>query len=257
MTRANDDGMNYRAPEGSQMQPSAGGPINGDYSRRKFLRAAVIGTAGVAGAAGVSGVVLARRGGSAPTLTKSTFLTTVSAGTSFMPCFEDTTFSDVSALGGTSGNNYTSSYFAVLGIHSLPQGATYTINVQQQVNSDGYKDIQQPPTGNGKTPDDAPFAYQSKNGSVLIYYETAGSLAADCPYSKPDGTANVNAAAVPVSFTPAGSGTTDVLFFLHLSWGADTPTSTETVDIQISVYAGSSTSGTLLFQQALPITANA
>lgn len=262
MPRGNDDGTNDRAPEGTQMPTSPGGPGHDDYSRRKFLRAAVIGTAGVAGAAGVGGFVLAQRGGSlAPGLVRIGVLSTISAHTTYTPCFEDTGFNDVDTLSGSGGSyNANASYFAVLGIHSLPQGATFTIDVQQELvgDSHGYQPIQGQVTGKNTTPGYAPFAYQSNGNNALAWYEKAGSIAAACPYSKPsaDTTADAKGSGAPFTFAPSGTGTTDVTFFLHLSWGASVPTSSETVNIQISLYAGSSASGTPLFQQVLPLTVN-
>jgi hypothetical protein len=58
--------MNVAEDNNVEQSPTDG--LNDEQSRRRFLRAAVIGAAGMAGAAGVAGLALARSGTNSPAI---------------------------------------------------------------------------------------------------------------------------------------------------------------------------------------------
>ncbi len=257
------------------MPASGGGPLNDEYSRRKFLRAAVVGTAGVAGAAGVAGVVLTQHG-SGPGLLSTHAFPLTSVHPTYTPCLENTFCGTAGDSGcasvGTlcSTDDYAQSYFAVLAITNLALNTTYTFDLEQQVNSTssaGWQPIHAKVTGQNHSPDTQPWCYQagSNGGNVIFYYvdPTKGTnpiQSSDCPYQQPANASQVTGGttgsdSVPATFTtpssvPSGAGTVDVLIFVHLSWGATTPSSTEHVYLRYELFAGSTESGTALYDNS-------
>lgn len=264
MPSGNDDGMNYRAPEGSQMPASSGGYGSDEYSRRKFLRAAVIGTAGVAGAAGVAGVVLAQRGGSvAPGIISIRQVSGTSDG-DYKALFEDTncgtgkTSTEAAQCGNYTGSNTFTvnqngkttepgSFFVVLAIHGLPGqagGTTYSILAQEKLSTEPdtqYANI--PTSGNGSS--SQPFEYQQANSNVQIYEYPTGTIVgtgpyalSTAPYNSPSHTDSVDFANSPGN-TFQLTSTQDVLIFIHVNWGNKAGTiggtGTETIDFQITL----------------------
>lgn len=263
MPSGNDDSMNYRAPEGSQMPASSDGLGNDGYSRRKFLRAAVIGTAGVAGAAGVAGVVLAQRAGSAPGLLTIRQVSGTSDG-DYNALFEDTncgtgkTSTEAAQCGNYTGSNKFTvnqngkatnpgSFFVVLAIRGLPGqalGTTYSILAQEKLSTapdTSYATI--PTSGHGTS--SQPFEYQQANSNVQIYEYPTGTISGSgpfalstAPYNSPSHTDSVDVANGSTD-TFQLTSTHDVLIFIHVTWGNSAGkiggTGTETIDFRITL----------------------
>lgn len=260
-----DNHTNSLAPEGPDSSTSRDGMLTQDVSRRKFLRTAVIGTAGVAGAAGVAGIVLSQHG-SSPTLQSLGIYGTFSTN-SIDPVLEPTEQNAVvGTIGGTSGYNYNNAFWFAAVLRDLPAsttpGTTYTVQVLQSVNGGTYTAI-----GGGTST--APFVFGNGNGNgnfVQVYGITAGT-AGSSPYSFKtggtfaSGTSLASQNTLPVTFTltaPNNSVTGyDVGVFVHMKWGASNPTTDETVTLQVSVYSGSTATGTPLASNTVTINADA
>jgi hypothetical protein len=214
-----EDNQQHTDPE---QRPA--GMLDDPYSRRRFLRAAVVGTAGVAGAAGVAGVVLARNGGKAPSILKPFIgsLAQPSRETNQM-CFEDTNFNETTDIIIGSNGKVKGSFFVVFAMSDLPTDS-YSLEVTQQADGGPTTDI---------TSSSTPFAFASSGGQVLIYEEPAGTLPLPlaCPFTKPGGTATFNESTDPATFPVSGSAQ-DVLVFFHITWSGGTigsKGSTETI----------------------------
>ncbi|HEX8732320.1 MAG TPA: twin-arginine translocation signal domain-containing protein [Ktedonobacterales bacterium] len=228
------DDMNNLTPESQEPTVTFPSLLTAEQSRRRFLRTAVIGTAGVAGAAGVAGVILSQRG-TGPNLMVVADISGVSQS-HFHALFEDSDWVDYSSNSNKSFtiNNSTStspgSWFIVLGIQGLPAD-TYTISAVEKLSTAGsYSNI--PDKGSGTA--SLPFEYQSPgglNGNINIYTYTPGTISSTGPYT-PSGST--------VSYPPlTTSAAQDVVIFIHVNWNTggstETSTTTETIDFQISI----------------------
>lgn len=142
--------------QGANLEPEqqSGGMLKDPQSRRRFLRAAAIGTAGVAGVAGAVGVAQAT---GAPKILKNVLGVHPNAstpppppsvdgffeGTGPGPCLDPKTYTGSSGQGGI--NRYVVFY-----IKNLPQG-TYTFDVKQNIGA-GDVALAAPGTGTATQP---------------------------------------------------------------------------------------------------------
>lgn len=242
-----DNGVNSGQPEGPGTPTSQGGTFNQDVSRRKFLRAAVVGTAGVAGAAGVAGIVL--HNSTKPSMSNLGVYTGISTDPGYgylEPTEQDYDITQLPTTDTVSGKkvNYTSSFWLALGIPNLDVG-TYNVYVQQEVGTQGYLNIYPQLTGKNTSPDNQPFAYNTNGNNVQVFTSAANTIGTTGPYSFTKTETPVAAASsadpggalqfvVSSSATPPAT-TMDVRIFVHLSWGAAAPTTTETVYLKFTV----------------------
>jgi hypothetical protein len=201
-----------------EQQPS--GMLNDPYTRRRFLRAAVVGTAGVAGAAGVAGVALARNGGKAPTSLSHVF-----TDLTHPPIFDDTI--EETTLSGGCGNTYgkggvvNTEAFGMFLAEYLTAG-TYTFSLTQTFTPSGGSPtsgaIQQP----GTATTTLPWEYGDAGNAVFVDVGTPGSLTTAC-------TTSGTAVGTPFSSTDTVQwtlgGTSDVLIYVHLRYKGNKPAS--------------------------------
>jgi hypothetical protein len=159
MARGNEQDPNR------EQQPA--GNLDDPHSRRKFLRAAVVSTAGVAGAAGVAGVILARNGGSAPGVLTQTFVLAsgpqVSGIETACASFEDSHLTGTalsSACPDVSGLLTPSEYYFIFTAYDLPAG-TYSFDAGQFLAS--------PMPGPGPCPDSLSYTPFSSSSKPLEY----------------------------------------------------------------------------------------
>lgn len=250
------DDMNTPAPEDQDAPTVTNSLLSVEQSRRKFLRTAVIGTAGVAGAAGVAGIVLSQHG-SSPNLLTIAAISGVSDG-DYTMLFEDTecgTSGDANLCGDYSTNNFTvnqgghstnpGSFFIVLAIRGLPAD-TYTIGAQERISPAAFADI--PASGAGSSA--LPFEYQSagtpgNNAQTYIY--PTGTITGSGPYALTASPYNAPTT-TDSGATFTTSATQDVLIFIHVSWHnavtLGTTGTTETIEFQITLTGNSTGSAT-------------
>jgi hypothetical protein len=209
-------------------QHPAGIP-NDPYTRRRFLRAAVIGTAGVAGAAGVAGVARARSSGKAPS-----FLTHVliAQQQQTMPPTFAINFEDAALAGDSScssfygGGNGLERYFLFLG-SNLPAGS-YSFELTQQFfnppNAAG--DIQ--PTGTHSPT--LPWEYQGTQ-PISIDVEAPGSFSGSCAGAIPATALLFGPPSSPPPIVKFSLGaTSDALIYVHLVYDG-TPTTGDMITL--------------------------
>jgi hypothetical protein len=183
------------------------GILNDPHSRRKFLRAAVVGTAGVAGAAGVAGVVLARNGGGSPSLLRP-FVggAQVSIHPSCCAGLEKTALTG----GCESTYKFNESFYIVYTGKNLPAG-DYSFDVTQQYKANAAGSIQPQHTDNHALPWD----YQSNGNNVHVDVITANTGTC-CPNT--GGALGTGHDFLPVTFHLGASS--DVYIFVHIQWGS-------------------------------------
>lgn len=260
------DDMNNPIPEDQDAPTATNRLLSVEQSRRKFLRTAVIGTAGVAGAAGVAGIVLSQHGAS-PNLLTIAALSGVSSG-DYTMLFEDTecgTSGHENLCGDYSSTNFTvvpnakhpdqvttnpGSFFVVLAIRSLPAD-TYSIVAKEKLSTDASFTSTIPHSGSGSA--SLPFAYQSNGSNVQIYRYPTGTINSNGPYALTSAQYSGYLTPVPglsyadsSSDTFTTSSTYDVLIFIHVNWeGGNIPGgtgATKTIDFQITLTDSSSNS---------------
>jgi hypothetical protein len=209
--------------QGTGPEQNSTGLLNDPYTRRRFLRAAVVGTAGVAGAAGVAGVALARNGGKAPSTLGHVF-----DDLTHPPHFDDTL--EETMLKGGCGNTYGSGAatvnteaFAMFLAEFLTPGA-YTFTLQQTFTPNGGSPttgaIGTPPGGGTAT---LPWEYGDPGNTIFVDVETAGSITTPCTTAGTTAGTGFNPPPPTVSWTL--SKTSDVLIFVHLRYDGNTPAS--------------------------------
>jgi hypothetical protein len=163
------------------------GIITDPHSRRRFLRAAVVGTAGVAGAAGVAGVALAHRSNNSPSILR-TFAFAQQQQTPVAACSAGLEIPGLDAnekptsLPGTCITHYSGfkgPYALVFLASQLPAGS-YTFDVTQTFTPSGGS----PTTGaiqpNGTTNPALPWDLDNTSNLVFINQVAAGTGSA-CP----------------------------------------------------------------------------
>jgi hypothetical protein len=217
------------------------GKVNDPYSRRKFLRAAVVGTAGVAGAAGVAGVILSRS--KSPGLfTVGTALSGISIHDSNCSACATTTsygaFTPPIIINGM-GNANPGDFFIWFTAPGLPAG-TYDLTF---------------------TPDPN-FSTNGTNWAYLDVYNGTGSTgrATACPNTgsfTPSNEVNkgcVDGAGCVFPYTVPSGQTQDLQFHAHMKFTGAYPGAgvTETFTFQFSLNAVGNTynpvcSGTVTF----------
>lgn len=212
-------------PHDTPSQFSHGVPTN-PTSRRKFLKAAVVGGAAVAAgaASGAAGVVIAQHSGSAPRITNLFNVGNpgVSGNDPYKFTFEPTEQNvNLTSIGKTGPSqtggpyNLNSAYFAVLAMY-LTSGY-YTVLFQQSLDNTNFSTV---------TSGDSPFTLASGGNAALVYF-TTGTLN-DGPYAKP-ATGQISPSpsdSFPVDIHTTSSG--NILAFAHLKYNGDTPSASGT-----------------------------
>lgn len=250
------DDLNNLTPESQESTITSPSLLTAEQSRRKFLRTAVIGTAGVAGAAGVAGVILSQQG-ARPNLMVVADIAGVSQS-HFHTLFEDTncgTSGDKTQCGDYSTTQFTinngtstspGSFFIVLAIQGLPAD-TYSISAAEKLSTaSSYSTV--PNKGSGSA--SLPFEFQSPGGvsgaSTQVYIYPTGTITGSGPYAL---TASpYNAPTTTSSGSPFTTfASQDVLIFIHVNWNSvttQTSGTTETIDFQITLTGSGSNSAT-------------
>lgn len=176
---SDDNGRGTNPNPNSNSGQDTEGALTGPRSRRKFLRAAVIGTAGVAGVAGVAGI--ARASGLSPNTLKNFSGTAQNASTPPPPTtitgyFEETGPSDCTDTyyagnGNDQGgrNRYITFYIA-----NLPAG-DYSFDVSQSCDGNTAGPIQ--PAGSGTST----LQWEYANSSSQVHVVIPGTLTDGCP----------------------------------------------------------------------------
>lgn len=195
----------------SEPEQQSGGMLKDPQSRRRFLRAAAIGTAGVAGVAGLAGVAQAT---GAPKILRHAFGAPdshISGGSSLEGFFEGTapgtctaTYNSTNADGGT--NRFITFY-----ISNLPAGNGYSFNVTQDIGA-GAVAIE----ANGSSSATQPWEFAQKNSSVHVVMDAAADHA--CPAGPSDDLNGSNSTPHNnYSFTfDVPSGTHNVAIYTHV-----------------------------------------
>ena len=202
--------------QGANPEPEqhSGGMLKDPQSRRRFLRAAAIGTAGVAGVAGLAGVAQAT---GAPKILKHAFGLTgpISGSSSLEGFFEGTapgtctsTYSSTSADGGT--NRFVTFY-----ISGLPAGNGYSFSVTQDIGG-GPQAIQ--PSGTNDATRPWEFIH---NNSSAVHVVMDAQTDHSCPAGPSDDLNGSNSTGHSnFAFTfNVPSGTHNVAIYTHVSIG--------------------------------------
>jgi hypothetical protein len=217
--------------QGTGPEQQSTGLLNDPYTRRRFLRAAVVGTAGVAGAAGVAGVALGRSGGNAPSVLSHIFpaLTGPSAPPSATAGFEDT------GLGGNcitnfgkNGKGQVEDYFIFVATNVAPGSYTFDVTQQNSGSITGTGEVQPNGTGNANLP------WETVNGQpVHVDVEPASSVANACPDdggSVPSGTNVFPFSGLPATIPSADIPTeSDLVIYVHLIYDGTPQSGDQTI----------------------------
>jgi hypothetical protein len=244
--------------QGNQRDPNLeqhpAGNLDDPYSRRRFLRAAVVGTAGVAGAAGVAGVILARNGGNTPGVLTKAFALNITPSNQTAACasFEDSTLAGtalpcVASNGSPTNPQITPSiYYFIFTAMDLPAGK-YTFTAGQRVDTSGtnkscpdsadgslYTDIQANGTATDSSTD--PLTYGDGGNGKNVHVDVTSDTVSCIPNESSNtgslpGTAYKTLADIPSSGFSVTSGQ-NVQIFVKVAWGAGIPASDETVCMQ-------------------------
>lgn len=201
--------------QGANLEPEqqSGGMLKDPQSRRRFLRAAAIGTAGVAGVAGAVGVAQAT---GAPKVLKTFLGVHPNASTPPPPptidgFFEDTgpgPCLDPKEYGGGSGQGPLNRY-VVFYIKNLPQG-TYSFNVTQDI---GAGPVAIAASGGGTNTQ--PWEFAPGNPIHVVVY--AANTEPSCPTDLTGlGTHPFSAFSVSIPSTDFTTSNNDVAIFVHV-----------------------------------------
>ena len=190
--------------QGTNVERNSAGGLDEAQSRRRFLKAAVVTTAGVATAAGVVGVDMASYSTKAPSILATVFNihSTPSRPPSASLGFEDTGLGgDCITNYGKNGNGKIENYLIFYGAE-LPAG-TYSFTASFQVGS----------SSGTLTDSSLPWQLNNKNSQIHVDVVTAGS-GTSCPAT---GTAQGTAYdSFSVSFTLASKS--DVVIYMHITY---------------------------------------
>lgn len=208
--------------QGANLEPEqqSGGMLKDPQSRRRFLRAAAIGTAGVAGVAGAVGVAQAT---GAPKILKQVIglhpnvsgeQVTITGYFKHTTTTESdnctSTYSSTNADGGTGR-------YVVFYINSLPSGH-YFFDVTQTIGG-----VTNDLLANGAAPADPThqqWEYAQKNSSIHVVLRNPTGTAPACPADDLSGTLAFNSFKVEITSSDLTT-TKDVVIYTHVDVDAD------------------------------------